>query len=425
MAGQIRVRVVPEQGAPLDLAVPGAVPVADLLPELARRARLTSAARLVTATGVELAVSAGLAEQRVPDGSVLALVPVEVAAAPESDAEADDPAEGIAEQVAREVLGWHVRLGRPVALGVAVLLLGAAGAALARGPSWSGAVAAAAVVLLGGAAGFALHRRHDRLLAAASGWAAVGFAAVTGAQYAGPVAACASAGGTALALAVTLRTLGALLVPAVVAAAVLGGLALLGGGTGLEAGLVAALGLSGAALLVPALPRLALAATRERPGPARELLRAMLAATGVVMVVLAAPTAAGGGAGAALAAVVGLLAGCRGSRHHGAVEVITGIVTGVAVVLVAAVTTTLRHPAWSGWVGIACLVVAGAAGASALSGAVGPGGAGAGVGSRPTTSDPRLALAADRVEALALVALVPLLVVVAGVLPLVTGLLRR
>lgn len=412
MAGLVRVRVVSEAGASFDLALPGAVPVADLLPELSRVARLSSAARLHTASGRELAVTTGLAEQQVPDGAVLALVPVGVGPAAE-----DDPAEALAAHVGAEVLGWHVRLVRPVALTVAVLLLSVGGAALARGPSWSGAVAAAAVVLLGGASGLALRRRHDRLLAAAAGWAATGFAAVAGEQYAGPVAACVAAAGTALVLARMLRDVGVLLLPAVAAAVVLGCLALLGRGTGLEAGLVAALGLTGSALLVPVLPRMALLATREQPGPARELLRAMLAAAGVAMVVLAAPAAGSGGAGALLAAVVGLLAACRGSRHHGAVEVLSGIVTGVVIALVAAVVTLLRQPAWAGAVGVACLVVAGAACAVSLSGS------GSEAGGAP--GDPRLALAIDRLEAVALIALVPLLVGVGGVVPLVTGLLGR
>jgi hypothetical protein len=407
MAGLVRVRVVPEPGAALDLALPDAVPVADLLPELARRARLSSASRLVTVGGRELAASVSLAEQEVVDGSVLALVPAEVATSP-----ADDPAEALATEVAAAVLAWHVRLVRPAALAVAALALGVCGGTLARGPAWSGAVAASAVVLLGAASAGAC-RRHDRLLAAAAGWAAVGFAAVAGEQYAGPVAACGAAAGTALVLARVLRAVRALLVPAIAASLLLGALALLASGAGLAAGVVAALGLAATALLVPALPRLALFATRERAAPARELLRAMLAATAVVMVVLAAPAAASGGTGAVLAAVVGLLAACRGSRHHGAVEVLTGIATGVVMALVAAIVTTLRHPAWSGAVGVGCLVVAGTACALALSAADG------------AEADPRLALWADRVETLALVALVPLLVGVGGVVPLATGLVRR
>ncbi|GGO89201.1 hypothetical protein GCM10011584_18030 [Nocardioides phosphati] len=407
MAGLVRVRVVPEAGAALDLALPGAVPVADLLPELARLARLTFAARLVTAAGRELGVAAGLSEQEVADGAVLALVRADV-----GDPPVDDPACALAARVTAEVLGWHVRLLRPVALAVAFLLLVVGGAALARGPAWSGAVAASAVVLLAGASGVA-RRRHDRLLAVAAGWGAAGFAAIAGQQYAGPVAACIAAAGMALVLARALRDVGVLLLPAGGAAVLLGGLALLAGSTGLAAGLVAALGLSAAGLLVPALPRLALAAARDRAGPARELLRALLGAMAVVMVVLAAPTAASGGAGAALAAVVGVLVVCRGSRHHGAVEVATALVTGVVIVLVAAVVTTLVHPGWSGVVGVSCLVCAGAACAAALCGPAVTGGG------------PRFALAVDRLEAAALVALVPLLVGVGRVVPLVTGLVHR
>ena len=414
MTGLVRVRVVPEVGDALDLALPGAIPVADLVPELTRRASLTSAVRVVTAGGRELAGGESLAEQGVPDGSVLALVSFDDGAAAQ-----DDPAEAIASEVATRVLGWHVRLVRPVALAIG-------GAALARGPAWCGVVAAAAVVLLGGSAGLALHRRHDRLIAAAAGWAAVGLAAVAGQQYAGPVAACAAAAGTSLLLARALRDVGALLLPALVAAAALGALALLAAGTGLESGLASALGLAATALIAPGLPRLALLAAGERPGPARELLRAMLAATAVAMVVLAAPAASSGVPGALLAVAVGVLAACRGSRHHGAVEVLSGIVTGLLVALIAAIVTLLHEPASSGVVGVACLVVAGALGVLVLCNP-GTGAAAAEVESTAARSDgdPRLALAIDRLEAVALVCLVPLLVWVAGAVPLVTGLVRR
>jgi hypothetical protein len=426
MTGLVRIRVVPESGAPVDLAVPGKVPVADLMPDLARLMRLTVASRLVTTTGRELQASAGLSEQHVADGTVLGLVPAEPGPLP-----VDDPAEALAAQIAADVLGWHVRLLRPVALAVVVLLLALAGAALARGPAWSGAVAASAVAALTGVASIAVHRRHERRLAAGCGWAAVGFAAVAGAQYAGSVTACVAAAATAAVLARALRGVGALLVPAVAAAVLLGCLALLATGTGLAPGLVAALGLVATALVVPALPRLALVVAQRRAGAARELLRAMLGATAVVMVVLAAPAAASGGAGAVLAAVIGLLAACRGSRHHGAVEVLAGICTGLVIAFVSAVVTILRHAEWSGAVGLGSLLVAGAAGAVALTaggrtvesepgaGPVGAGGVGGGA------RDPRLALAIDRVETLALVALVPLLVGVGGVVPLVSALVHR
>ncbi len=421
MSGLVRVRVVPDTGDALDLALPGAVLVADLVPELARRAQLSAAVRVVTAGGRELVPGAGLAEQGVADGSVLALVPADEGASGQ-----DDPAEAIAEEVAARVLAWHVRLVRPVVLTVVALLLATGGAALARGPAWCGAVAASAGVLLSGGAGLAL-RRHDRLVAAAAAWAAVGFAAVAGQQYAGPVTACVAAAGTALVLARALRDVGALMLPALAASVVLGALALLAQGTGLESGLASALGLTGSALLVPALPRLALLLTAGRTVPARELLRAMIAATAVAMVVLAAPTAASGAAGALLAVAVGLLAACRGSRHHGAVEVVSGLATGLLIALVAAVVTLLRQPSWAGAVGIVCLILAAALSVLVLR----PSGSGHAGPSVPEADspraegDPRLALAIDRLEAFALVCLVPLLVWVAGVVPLVTDLVGR
>lgn len=429
--GLVRVRVVPEDGPELDLAVPGRVPVADLLPELARRARLTAGARLVTVTGTELALSAGLSEQEVSDGAVLALVPADL-----GSGRLDDPAEVLARQVATEVLGWHPRLVRPVALAVGVVLLAVGGVALARGPGWSGAVAASAAVVLGGFSSLAARQLHERLMAAGSGWAAVGFAAVAGSQYAGAVAACVAAAAAALVLARVSRSVGLLLTPALAAAALLGCLALAARSAGVAPGLVAALGLTAAALLLPALPRLALGMSGGRAASARELLRAMHAASAIAMMVVAVPTAASGAAGAVLAAVVGLLAACRASRHHGAVEVLTGVVTGVVIAALAAAVTILRHPGWGGAVGLSCLVVGGAACGVALGAAARGrraaaggestgGGRGDEDGSPGDGGDPRLALAVDRIEAAALLALAPLLVGVGGVVPVVTGLVGR
>ena len=61
----------------VDLVLPGAVPVAELVPELARSVGLLDAAtvyggyRLVTAEGRELATDAGLVIQGVEDGGLI------------------------------------------------------------------------------------------------------------------------------------------------------------------------------------------------------------------------------------------------------------------------------------------------------------------------------------------------------------------
>ncbi|TCJ29428.1 EsaB/YukD family protein [Nocardioides jejuensis] len=406
MDGLLRVSVVSGTGPPLDLALPAHVAVAEILPELIRLGRAPAAAQLVTVTGQEVASATSLAAQAVPDGAVLALVEPEP-----SRTGLDDPAQALAAAVGSDVLGWHPRLLRPGSRAIGALLLLLAAGALARGPAWSGAIAAAGVVALVGAAS-AAQRQHDRLLSAGCGWAAVGFAAVAGAQYAGPVAACAAAVVSAVVIARVVRAVARLVLPAAVAALVLGALASLVVWCPVDPALAAAVGLVGAGITGSVLPQIALGIARGDATAARELMRALMAAAAVVLLVLVVPTAAHGGAGAGLAVAVGIHTACRASRHHGAVEVVSGLATGAAMVLLAGVVLVMSG---SG--------AAGVVGAVGLLGALGLG-VYAARDPEQRREDPRLAIAVDRLESLALLATVPLLVFASGVVPLLAGLVR-
>lgn len=397
----MRVSVSAGPGPLLDLALPGHLAVADLLPEIVRLGGVApgrSGTRLVTAAGAEVTPDASLLEQGVSDGAVLALV--EGPEPPRSD---DDPAEALARTVSEDVLAWDPRLTRPVGVVIGLLLFAVSGAALARGPSWSGAVAAAAVVLTSAAA-VAAGRRHDRLVAATSGWLAVGFAAVAGAQSAGSVAAGAAAAVSALGLWWILGPSGVLLAPAAVASGVLGALAVLAQVGRVDSGLVAAVALAAVGLASPALPRVALAITQDRPAVARDLFRASLAASAVLMTVLAALATTAGGAGAGLAVVIALFTAARASRHHGAVEILAGLATATSILLVVGIAQVVHRPAWAGHLGAGMLVLGALA---ALASVV------------PRLTDPRWAVALDRLEVLLLLAVVPLIVAASGVIGLV------
>src|SRR4051794_17085312 len=133
----------------VDLVLPGAVPVAELVPELARSVGLLDPGtvyggyRLVTAEGRELATDAGLVIQGVEDGG---LITVAAGVDDEPPRVYDDVVEAMTDVVERDLEPWDAAAGRRTAWGAAVLLLlaGAAALALQQG---SGLAAAAAVVV--------------------------------------------------------------------------------------------------------------------------------------------------------------------------------------------------------------------------------------------------------------------------------------
>ncbi len=135
----------------VDLVLPAAVPVAELLPELVRSVGLLDGStvyggyRLVTQEGRELAPDASLTMQGVEDGVVLT-----VAAGVDEPAPRvyDDVVEAMTDIVERDLKPWQPANGRRTAMAAASLLLGLGAVALLI---QGGNVAATAAVLVAAA----------------------------------------------------------------------------------------------------------------------------------------------------------------------------------------------------------------------------------------------------------------------------------
>ena len=135
----------------VDLVLPAAVPVAELLPELVRSVGLLDGStvyggyRLVTQEGRELAPDASLTMQGVEDGVVLT-----VAAGVDEPAPRvyDDVVEAMTDIVERDLKPWEPATGRRTALAAASLLLGLGAIALLI---QAGTIAATAAALVAAA----------------------------------------------------------------------------------------------------------------------------------------------------------------------------------------------------------------------------------------------------------------------------------
>ncbi|HLL65682.1 MAG TPA: type VII secretion integral membrane protein EccD [Micromonosporaceae bacterium] len=162
----------------VDVALPHGVPLAELLPEILRHAGEGLADDgeqhggwlLRRADGTALSPASGLAAQEVRDGAVLNLVP---ARASWPELEYDDVVEAIASGARRHGVGWSPRASRITGVvGAGVILALGLIAVLRSGPAWTGpglaALAVAAVLTIVGV-----------LAARAYGDAAVGAALAT------------------------------------------------------------------------------------------------------------------------------------------------------------------------------------------------------------------------------------------------------
>ena len=136
-AGLVRVTVA-SQTRCLDLVLPGALPVAELVPELARSVGLLDPAsayagyRLVVQDGRTLVADAGLAAQGVDDGDVITVAASQGDLPPPAY---DDAVEAMVDIVEHDLHPWDPEAGRRTALWSAVLLLlvGLVGLVLQRG----------------------------------------------------------------------------------------------------------------------------------------------------------------------------------------------------------------------------------------------------------------------------------------------------
>lgn len=434
--GLVRVTVVagPRRA---DLALPGVLPVADLLPEVAAVTGALDPAvvhggyRLVRADGTVLEPAAGLLAQGVEDGAVLT---VELGVHDVPPVLYDDVVEAVADAVEAQTVPWSPQDGRTAGLLAAAGLLGVAAVTLAlqRPAGLPVAVAAGVVAVLlvtGAAAAARLRAAHETALllaaaapvfAAVAGWAALPDDAwlALPAVPAG-LAAAVTAGLGALAL----GHRGAVLLPVVGLGSLL---AVVGGvvaaGQPVEAvvtvtavvvvlagALVPWVSLAGTRLSAPQPRRDAdLVADPEPISPdavrreARTGRATLLGLTALVsaVLVLAAPFAVRlglAGALVVLACAVALL--LRTRQYRDAVLVRTGVGGAVLALVAAAVTAAGVHPGWR----TPLVVLLLAAGVLLVLAAV-----------LPRTPSVRLGRLGDVLEGVALVAVVPLAVVAVG-----------
>ncbi len=433
------VRVTVASGARrVDLVLPGAVPVAELVPELARSVGLLDPAtvyagyRLVTAEGRELATDAGLIIQGVEDGGLLT---VAAGVDDEPPRVYDDVVEAMTDVVEHDLKPWEPASGRRTALVAAGLLmvLGAVALLIQRGSSLAGA--AAGVVAVGLIAGAVVLSRAQREAeaAVAVAWMATGYAAVAGVMlvtdddpfFGLPVAA---AGGavllTGLVCLVGLGEGRALAIPPVVVGAILLATGLVMRAADLDPAVVLTTTLVLVVLAGSVLPWLALAVTgtsvdqmytvaditaEPRPvDPARvagdarlahEILVAVSATVGLLLVVVAPLAVSLGVVGTVLAVLCCLVVMLRTRQYRTGAEVLVGLVSGVVGLLAVAVSMLWLHPDWRP----TAAVVLAATGAVLLT-----------LTMLPPTPSVRRGRLGDLAETVALLSLLPLLVVAAG-----------
>jgi type VII secretion integral membrane protein EccD len=432
----------------VDLALPGAVPVAELVPELARGLGLLAADtvhggyRLGLLDGRQLALDASLIGQGVEDGGFLTLTAGVDAPAPRRY---DDVAEAMTDVVERELRPWRPEHSRRTALATSALFLtlGAVAWAVQRSSTLAGAAAAAvAAVLLGAAVGLSRLERGAQLSVVLA-WLAAAHAGSAGlvlawqslGPHVQPLGTPLAAAGGGVLLAGVLGVLGlagdgrALLVPAAVVGGTLVAVGVVVSARPGDAAVVVTAVLVGVVLAGGLVPRLAvaLAATTAdclpsrrdptaEPTPidaatiaadARIAHQILIGISGTVglLLVLAVPFAVGLGPWGTLLAASASGAVMLRTRHYRArSHVLVGLIAGVAALLATGVAAFWLHPTWRP----AAAATMAAIGLVALAAATLPGAASIG----------RTRLG-DVAESAALILLLPLLVLASGALPAV------
>lgn len=398
VAGLVRVTVT-SRDSRVDLAVPGVVPVAELIPALARSVGLLDATtahtgfRLVTVAGRVLNRSTGLVAQGVGHGAILTLA---TGTADQPVRLHDDVAEAMGEVTQREpqVTGRAAAVPVQQAAGAAVLALGAAGLIVIGTTAAAMGASAIGLGLVGTAVVLARSPRSPStwlvtllvgtgtVYAAAGGWllplhAAAGavlpmVGAGSGAFLAGLVGLVGLPRGRALALP-------PVLVGAVTVAA---GLLVRATGTPVEVVLTVALVL--VVLGAGSSPGLALAATGTSVAPidgpeptaatgpvdlarleddvirARQLLLALTVTVGLLMVVTLPLAVSQGAPGALLAAACSLVMMLRTRGHRGGPEVPAALASGGLGLALVAASALALEPSWRP-VTVLLVVVAGSA----------------------------------------------------------------
>lgn len=421
----------------VDLVLPSAVPVAELLPELARSVGLLDGStvyggyRLVTQEGRQLAADASLTMQGVEDGVVLA---VAAGVDDEPPRVYDDVVEAMTDIVERDLKPWEPATGRRTALVAASLLLGLGAVALLIQGGLLAAVAAALVAtgLVTGAV-VLCRVQGEPEAAVAVAWMGSAYAAVAGFMFAPedalfgmPVAA--AGAGALLAGLVALVGLDegrALVIPPVV----VGAIALATGVVMEVAAFDAAVVLTTALVLIvivgSVFPWLALGATSTSveqlytvaditadPGEidaqgvgadariAHEILVAVSATVGLLLVLIAPLAVSLGLFGTLVAVMSCLIVMLRTRQYRIGSEALVGLVSGILGLGSVAISVLVLHPDWRP----AAAVSLAATGAVLLA-----------VTLLPATPSVRRGRLGDIAETVALVTLPPLLVLATGV----------
>jgi type VII secretion integral membrane protein EccD len=435
----------------VDLVLPGAVPVADLVPELARGVGLLDAKtvhggyRLVTPDGRALAADSGLTVQGVEDGAVIT---VAAGVDDEPPRVYDDVVEAMTDVVERDLRPWDGAAGRRTTLGAAtaVLALGAAALLSQRGSDVATAITMVVAVGLVVAA-VAVSRSPSRGAAAVTmALVGCGYAAVAGLMTGGgaplsgtPIAA---AGGgavvTGFVAALGLGRSRALLLPAVVAGGVLVAAGLAVRSRSGDAAVVLTSVLALVVLAGSLFPWLALGVTGTGVDPpfpaggpsdgpsgdpsggavridpqrvaadarvAHEILVGLSATVGVLLVLASAPAVSLGPAGTVVSLLACTTVTLRARQYHAHAEVLVGLVSGVLGLLATSASVLWLHPSWRPVAAVALEVT----GAVLLTLAL-----------RPRAAAVRRGLG-DLAEGAALLALLPALVIASGVVTTLRG----
>jgi len=453
MTGSGLVRVTVASGTRrVDLVLPGAVPVAELVPELARSVGQLDATtvycgyRLITVDGRELTSDAGLTIQGVEDGGVIT---VTAGVSDPSPRVYDDVVEAMADVVERDLKPWSPETGRRTALSSAGLLMGLGALALLIQHESTVAVAAAGLVALALVVGaIVLSRGQDEPDAAvAVAWMGTGYAAVAGLMWAlpddwpdlwhddvfgYPVAA---AGGAALvAGVVALIGLGegrTLVIPPIVGGAIFVAAGLSTERLDWDPAVVLTSTLVLVVLVGSVFPWLALGATGtnvdqlftvaditadpddidpEQVGAdartAHEILVGVSATVGLLLVLVAPLAVSRGVTGTVLAVMACLVVMLRTRQYRTGAEVLVGLVSGVLGLLSVGVSMLWLHPDWRPVAAVALS----ATGAVLLAATL-----------LPATPSVRRGRIGDIAETIALLSLLPLLVGATGLLDALGG----
>jgi type VII secretion integral membrane protein EccD len=428
----------------VDLVLPGAVPVAELVPELARSVGLLDAVtvfggyRLVTQDGRALATDSGLIIQGVEDGGVIT---VAAGVDDEPPRVYDDVVEAMTDVVERDLKPWDAAAGRRTSLWAAVmlLLLGAAALLIQHGSAIAAtATAVVAVVLVLGAV--VLSRTQGETDAAVS-IALMGcvYAAVAGLMFGWgtpffgtPVAA----GGAGALVAGVVAAVGidqgrTLLLPPVVVGVVFLVTGLVIQSSSLDPAVVLVTTLVLVVIAGSVFPWLALGATGTSVDQlfstadvtndpddidpaqvgadarvAHEILVAVSATVGALLVLIAPLAVSLGVAGTILSVLAAVMVMLRTRQYRTGSEVLVGLVSGVLGLLATALSVLWLQPAWRPTAAVALAVTGAVLLALTL---------------LPQGASVRRGRLGDVAESVALLALLPALVLATGVFSSIQG----